>query len=491
MGKVKGFMEFRRALPSDRAPLERIKDWKEFHDEMPEGELQKQGARCMDCGTPYCHTGFLLSGMASGCPIHNLIPEWNDYIYKGFWHEAYDRLMKTNNFPEFTGRVCPAPCEGSCVLGIIEPAVTIKNIECSIIEHAFAEGWVTPKAIAARTGKRVAVIGSGPAGLACADQLNKAGHSVTVFERDDRVGGLMMYGIPNMKLDKKTVIERRIDIMKAEGITFMTSTEVGTDYPAEKLFEEFDAAVLCTGATKPRDLTVEGRNNSGVHFAMDFLRSSTKALLDGTEPVLSAAGKEVIVIGGGDTGTDCVATSLRQGCKSVIQLEIMPKPSLERQLDNPWPEWPKIYKVDYGQEEAAEVQGSDPRRYCMMTKKFLDSGTGAVVSVEVSQVEWVMDEGRFVPRPVSGTEEILPAQLVLLAMGFVGPEESLLQQLQVIQDARGNIKADEKTCKTNKQGIFAAGDARRGQSLVVWAINEGRAAARECDRYLMGATFLP
>jgi len=484
-------MEFRRALPSDRAPLERIKDWKEFHDEMPEGELQKQGARCMDCGTPYCHTGFLLSGMASGCPIHNLIPEWNDYIYKGFWHEAYDRLMKTNNFPEFTGRVCPAPCEGSCVLGIIEPAVTIKNIECSIIEHAFAEGWVTPKAIAARTGKRVAVIGSGPAGLACADQLNKAGHSVTVFERDDRVGGLMMYGIPNMKLDKKTVIERRIDIMKAEGITFMTSTEVGTDYPAEKLFEEFDAAVLCTGATKPRDLTVEGRNNSGVHFAMDFLRSSTKALLDGTEPVLSAAGKEVIVIGGGDTGTDCVATSLRQGCKSVIQLEIMPKPSLERQLDNPWPEWPKIYKVDYGQEEAAEVQGSDPRRYCMMTKKFLDSGTGAVVSVEVSQVEWVMDEGRFVPRPVSGTEEILPAQLVLLAMGFVGPEESLLQQLQVIQDARGNIKADEKTCKTNKQGIFAAGDARRGQSLVVWAINEGRAAARECDRYLMGATFLP
>jgi len=484
-------MEFRRALPSDRDPLERIKDWNEFHEEMPEGDLQKQGARCMDCGTPYCHTGFLLSGMASGCPIHNLIPEWNDYIYKGFWREAYDRLMKTNNFPEFTGRVCPAPCEGSCVLGIIEPAVTIKNIECSIIEHAFTEGWVTPKAIACRTGKRVAVIGSGPAGLACADQLNKAGHGVTLFERDDRAGGLMMYGIPNMKLDKKTVIERRIDIMKAEGITFMTSTEVGTDYPAEKLLEEFDAVVLCTGATKPRDLAVEGRNYSGVHFAMDFLRSSTKALLEGTEPVLSAAGKEVIVIGGGDTGTDCVATSLRQGCKSVIQLEIMPKPSLERQPDNPWPEWPKTFKVDYGQEEAEAVQGSDPRRYCMMTKKFLGSDSGALASVEVSQVEWVMDEGRFVPRPVSGTEEILPAQLVLLAMGFVGPEENLLQQLQVIQDARGNIKADENTCKTNKQGIFAAGDARRGQSLVVWAINEGRAAARECDRYLMGATFLP
>ncbi|MBM3422674.1 MAG: glutamate synthase subunit beta [Chlorobi bacterium] len=491
MGKVKGFMEFQRALPPDREPLERIKDWNEFHEEMAASDLQKQGARCMDCGTPYCHTGFLLSGMASGCPIHNLIPEWNDYVYNGFWREAYDRLMKTNNFPEFTGRVCPAPCEGSCVLGIVEPPVSIKNIECSIIEHAFAEGWVEPKTIAHRTGKRVAVIGSGPAGLACADQLNKAGHSVTVFERDDRIGGLMMYGIPNMKLDKTLVVERRVNIMKAEGITFMPSTEVGVDYPADKLFEEFDAVVLCTGATKPRDLTVEGRAFTGVHFAMDFLRSSTRALLDATEPEISAEGKDVIVIGGGDTGTDCVATSLRQGCRSVVQLEIMPKPALERQPDNPWPEWPKVFKVDYGQEEAAALQGEDPRRYCMMTKKFLDHATGELQAVEVSKVEWVMDEGRYVPRPVSGTEEILPSQLVLLAMGFIGPEENLLQQLQITQDGRGNIRADETNCRTNKPGIFAAGDARRGQSLVVWAINEGRAAARECDRYLMGTTCLP
>jgi len=301
----------------------------------------------------------------------------------------------------------------------------------------------------------------------------------------------MMYGIPNMKLDKTLVVERRVNIMKAEGITFMPSTEVGVDYPADKLFEEFDAVVLCTGATKPRDLTVEGRAFTGVHFAMDFLRSSTRALLDATEPEISAEGKDVIVIGGGDTGTDCVATSLRQGCRSVVQLEIMPKPALERQPDNPWPEWPKVFKVDYGQEEAAALQGEDPRRYCMMTKKFLDHATGELQAVEVSKVEWVMDEGRYVPRPVSGTEEILPSQLVLLAMGFIGPEENLLQQLQITQDGRGNIRADETNCRTNKPGIFAAGDARRGQSLVVWAINEGRAAARECDRYLMGTTCLP
>jgi glutamate synthase (NADPH) small chain len=491
MGKVKGFMEYQRALPADREPLERIKDWQEFHDEMPVEEMRKQGARCMDCGTPYCHTGIMLSGMASGCPIHNLIPEWNDYIYNGFWHEAFDRLMKTNNFPEFTGRVCPAPCEGSCVLGIIEPPVTIKNNELSIIEHAFAEGWVEPKQIAFRTGKRVAVIGSGPSGLACADQLNKAGHSVTVFERDDRFGGLMMYGIPNMKLDKKKVIERRIDLMKAEGVTFMESTEVGIDYPADKLLEEFDLVVLCTGATRPRDLDAEGREFTGIHFAMDFLRSSTKALLDESAPVLTAAGKNVVVIGGGDTGTDCVATSLRQGCKSVIQLEIMPKPPLERQPNNPWPEWPKTFKVDYGQEEAAIMQGEDPRKYSMMTKKFLSDESGALKAVEVSQVEWVNKDGRFIPQPVTGTEQIIPAELVLLAMGFIGPEENLLQQLQVARDERSNIRATEKTFVTNRERIFAAGDARRGQSLVVWAIYEGRAAARECDRFLMGTTSLP
>jgi glutamate synthase (NADPH/NADH) small chain len=491
MGKLKGFMEYRRALPADREPLERIQDWKEFHEEMHEEGLREQGARCMDCGTPYCHTGFMLSGMTTGCPIHNLIPEWNDYVYKGFWHDAYNRLMKTNNFPEFTGRVCPAPCEGSCVLGIIQPPVTIKNIEYSIIERAFAEGRVEPKKIAFRTGKRVAVVGSGPAGLACADQLNKAGHSVTVFERDDRCGGLMMYGIPNMKLDKEKVVLRRIDIMKAEGITFMENTEVGTDYPAGKLLEEFDAVVLCTGSTKPRDLAAEGREIPGIHFAMDFLRSGTKAILDGTEPVISAAGKNVVVIGGGDTGTDCVATSIRQGCSSVIQLEIMPKPPLERQPDNPWPEWPKVFKVDYGQEEAARLSGQDPRHYSMMTKKFISDENGALQSVEVSKVDWILQDGRYVPVPVAGTEKIIPADLVLLAMGFIGPEEDLLQQLQVARDDRSNIKADDKCFVTNHERVFAAGDARRGQSLVVWAIYEGRSAARECDRYLMGTTKLP
>lgn len=490
MGKLKGFMEYRRALPADREPLERIKDWNEFHEELSAEQLGDQGARCMDCGTPFCHSGFMLSGMTAGCPIHNLIPEWNDHVYRGFWRDAWERLMKTNNFPEFTGRVCPAPCEGSCVLGIIQPPVTIKNIECSIIEHAFAEGWVEPKQIAVRTGKKVAVVGSGPSGLACADQLNKAGHTVTVFERDDRVGGLLMYGIPNMKLDKQQVVQRRVDLMKEEGVGFVTGTEVGVNYPVDKLLSEYDAVVLCTGATNPRDLNADGRNLDGIHFAMEFLRASTKAVLDGTEPVLSAKGKDVVVIGGGDTGTDCVATSLRQGCKSVMQLEIMPKPADFRQEDNPWPEWPKVFKVDYGQEEAAAVQGDDPRRYLMMTKKFIGEN-GQLSAVEVSKVEWIKQEGRTIPVPVSGSEEIIPAQLVLLAMGFLGPEAQLLQSLGVEQDSRSNIKADEKSYRTSVDKIFAAGDARRGQSLVVWAINEGRAAARECDRFLMGCTSLP
>jgi len=490
MGKIKGFMDFRRALPEDREPLERIRDWKEFHEEMTSGQLGDQGARCMDCGTPFCHSGIILGGMTTGCPIHNLIPEWNDHVYRGFWRDAYERLMKTNNFPEFTGRVCPAPCEGSCVLGIIQPPVTIKNIECSIIEHAFAEGWVEPKQIAVRTGRKVAVVGSGPSGLACADQLNKAGHSVTVFERDDRIGGLLMYGIPNMKLDKQQVVQRRVDLMKEEGVAFVVNTEVGVDYPAEKLLSEFDAVVLCTGAANPRDLSAEGRDLTGIHFAMEFLRSSTRSVLDGTEPVLSAQGKDVVVIGGGDTGTDCVATSIRQGCKSVIQLEIMPKPADFRQDDNPWPEWPKVFKVDYGQEEAKAVQGEDPRRYLMMTKKFIGEN-GNLAAVEVSKVEWISQEGRTIPMPVAGSEEIIPAQLVLLAMGFLGPEAQLLQALSVEQDARSNIKADQNSCKTSVEKVFAAGDARRGQSLVVWAINEGRSAARECDRFLMGCTSLP
>ncbi|MEC9485977.1 MAG: glutamate synthase subunit beta [Prosthecochloris sp.] len=491
MGKIKGFLEYKREVPADRGPLERIQDWKEFHEEMSEEDLRDQGARCMDCGTPFCHTGIMLKGMTSGCPIHNLIPEWNDYVYNGYWKDAFDRLMKTNNFPEFTGRVCPAPCEGSCVLGIIKPPVTIKNIECSIIEHAFEQGWVEPKKIAVRSGKKIAVVGSGPAGLAAADQLNKAGHTVTVFERNDRIGGLLMYGIPNMKLDKEGVVQRRIDLMEQEGVSFMPGTEVGTDYPVEKLEEEFDAVLLCTGATNPRDLDVEGRKLEGVHFAMDFLRAGTKAVLTGSDPEISARDRKVIVIGGGDTGTDCVATSIRQGCDHVIQLEIMPKPPLERQSDNPWPEWPKTLKVDYGQEEAAALQGEDPRRYSVMTKKIIDDGNGKVRAIEVSQVEWVVDEGRTVPRPVPGTEEIVEADLVLLAMGFLGPEAALLEKLGVEQTERSTIKAGYDDFTTNREGVFAAGDARRGQSLIVWAINEGRAAAREVDRFLTGETNLP
>ena len=332
MGKPTGFLEFQRQLPADRSPLERIADWREFHHHLPEADLKKQGARCMDCGIPFCHTGQLVSGMASGCPIHNLIPEWNDLVYRGLWKEALERLHKTNNFPEFTGRVCPAPCEGSCVLGLNNPAVTIKNIECEIIDHGWANGWVTAEPPKKRTGKKVAVIGSGPAGISAAAQLNKAGHEVTVFERADRPGGLLMYGIPNMKLDKKEVVLRRLALLEKEGVKFVCNTEVGKNLPAEKLLKEFDAVVLATGATKPRDLPIPGRELKGIHFAMDFLTANTKAVLDSHKNgnFIDAAGKDVVVIGGGDTGTDCVGTSMRHGCQSLVQVEILPQPPLER-----------------------------------------------------------------------------------------------------------------------------------------------------------------
>jgi glutamate synthase (NADPH/NADH) small chain len=492
MGKPTGFLEYFREVPADRAPLERIRDWKEYHQHMPEAALRKQGARCMDCGTPYCHTGIMLAGMVSGCPINNLIPEWNDLVFRGLWRDALDRLHKTNNFPEFTGRVCPAPCEGACNLGLIENPVTIKNNECSIIDRAFAEGWVQPEVPARRTGKKVAVVGSGPSGLACAAQLNKAGHLVTVFERADRIGGLLMYGIPNMKLDK-SVVQRRVDLMAKSGIEFVTNTEVGKDLPAEKLLKQFDAAVLCGGATKPRDLKVEGRNLKGVHFAVEFLTQNTKSLLDGaTQSPISAAGKNVVVIGGGDTGTDCVGTSLRQGCKSLVQLEIMPQPPMERTPDNPWPQWPKVYKMDYGQQEAAATYGADPRIYLVTTKKLLGDADGALTGVQTVHVRWTKDEkGRFAPREVPHSEKVIPAELVLLAMGFLGPEDTLLQSLGIIRDERSNVKAAHGRFATNVKGVFAAGDMRRGQSLVVWAINEGRGAARECDRFLMGETQLP
>jgi glutamate synthase (NADPH) small chain len=492
MGKPIGFIEYLRELPKDRTAAERVADWKEFHLHMPEADLRKQGARCMDCGIPFCHTGTLLNGAASGCPIHNLIPEWNDLVYRGLWKEALERLHKTNNFPEFTGRVCPAPCEGSCVLGINAPPVTIKNIECTIIDRGWENGWVVPKPPQKRTGKKVAVVGSGPAGLCAAAQLNTAGHTVTVFERADRPGGLLMYGIPNMKLDKEQVVLRRIKQMEAEGIKFICNTDVGGNYPAEKLLKEFDAVILATGATKPRDLPIEGRNLKGVHFAMDFLTANTKSILDGKKngSFISAAGKDVIVIGGGDTGTDCVGTSMRHGCKSLVQLEILPKPPMERAANNPWPEWPKVYLMDYGQVEAAAKFGADPRVYLTTATKF--EGSGQVKAVHTVQVKWEKnDKGQFIPKNVSGTEKVLPAQLVLLAMGFLGPEQPLLDALKLERDPRTNVKAEFERYSTNLKGVFACGDCRRGQSLVVWAFNEGRGAARECDKYLMGTTDLP
>ncbi|MAE66312.1 MAG: glutamate synthase [Phycisphaeraceae bacterium] len=494
MGKPTGFLEYTRKLPDDRAPDKRVGDWLEFHEHMGEQALRDQGARCMDCGVPFCHTGTLLGGMAAGCPINNLIPEWNDLVYRGHWREALDRLHKTNNFPEFTGRVCPAPCEGSCVLGISDPPVTIKNIECTIIDRGFESGHVRATPPLVRTGKRVAVVGSGPSGLACAAQLNKAGHEVTVYERADRIGGLLMYGIPNMKLDKQ-VVQRRVDVMAEEGIRFVTGTEIGKDLPSRKLVDDFDAICLCTGATHPRDLPIEGRDLGGVHFAMEFLHQNTKSLLDSKHEdgrFISAANKDVIVIGGGDTGTDCVGTAMRHGCRSLVQFEILPKPPEDRAPNNPWPQWPKIYRLDYGQEEAAARFGDDPRQYCIMTKKFEGDAQGHVKTLHTVQIEWDKDEhGRFVPKDIEGTQKQYPSQLVLLAMGFLGPEQRIAEELGLDTDDRSNFKAEHEDYHTSIEGVFAAGDCRRGQSLVVWAINEGRGAARECDRYLMGSTRLP
>ncbi len=493
MGKTTGFMEYQREIPADREPLERLNDWNEFHLHMPDDKLRLQGARCMDCGIPFCHTGILLSGMASGCPINNLIPEWNDLIYRGLWPQALERLHRTNNFPEFTGRVCPAPCEGSCTLGINDPPVTIKNIEVTIVDRGWDEGWIVPAPPALRTGKKIAVVGSGPAGLSAAAQLNKAGHLVTVFERADLPGGLLMYGIPNMKLDKREVLLRRIKLLEAEGITFTCNVEVGgSDYPTAKLREEFDAVLLTTGATLPRDLPIPGRSLKGIHYAMEFLTANTKAVLNGSQDYISAQGKDVVIIGGGDTGTDCVGTSLRHGCTSVVQLEIMPQSPQVRAENNPWPEWPKVHKLDYGQEEAEAKYGADPRVYLTTATKFDGDADGNLTGIHTVQVTWNKnDKGQFIPEQVSGTEKVVPAQLALLAMGFLGPEQPLLESLGIDRDSRSNVKAEHGTYATSIPGVFAAGDCRRGQSLVVWAFNEGRGAARECDRYLMGSTELP
>ena len=487
MGKLTGFKEFERKAVAYRDPMVRMLDYAEILTDHDEARLKTQGARCMDCGVPFCQSE------PHGCPIHNLIPEWNDLVYQGRWREALDRLHLTNNFPEFTGRVCPAPCEGACVLGITDPPVTIKNIENAIIDRGFAEGWVKPQPPAMRTGRTVAVVGSGPAGLSAAAQLNKAGHTVTVFERQDRVGGLLMYGIPNMKLGKD-LVDRRVRLLRDEGISFVTGTAIGDGSDGSRavtdLKAEFDVVLLTTGATVPRDLPIPGRNLEGVHFAMEFLTANTRTLLDSgnaDKAPISAKGRNVIVIGGGDTGTDCIGTSIRHECASLVNFEIMPRPPEARSDDNPWPQWPRVFRVDYGHEEAAVKFGEDPRVYRVSGKEFIDNGNGHVKGIRTVEVEW--KEGR--PVEVPGSEKVWEADLVLLSMGFLGPEHAASDPLGIDYDARSNYQAEYGRYATSVEGVFAAGDCRRGQSLVVWAINEGREAAREIDRQLMGSTDLP
>jgi len=486
MGKPTGFMEYRKKNVPYRDEQDRLGDFREIFTEPGEEHLKFQSARCMDCGVPFCQSG-------EGCPVDNLIPEWNDLVYRGRWREALDRLHATNNFPEFTGRTCPAPCEGACVLGITDPAVTIKNIENAIIDRGFAEGWVVPKVPVHRSGKKVAVIGSGPAGLAAAEQLNRAGHEVTVFERADRIGGLLMYGIPNMKLDK-AVVDRRVNVLRESGIEFRTGADVGNNIDARELRSEYDALLLATGATIPRDLPVEGRELKGIMFAMDFLTENTRSLLDsGLEDgrFTSARDRDVVVIGGGDTGTDCIGTALRHGCRSLVNLELLSQPPVERAPDNPWPMWPRILRTDYGHAEAIARFGADPRAFSMVTKSFIDDGNGNVAGLRTVRAQWAPEDGEMRMTEIPGSEQTWEADLVLLAMGFTGPEQYLSRLLKVELDPRSNYRAVHGDFQTSVPGVFAAGDCRRGQSLVVWAINEGRGAARAIDFYLTGSSMLP
>ncbi len=479
MGKPTGFKDYDRKAEPYRDAAARLLDFKEIYTEHDESHLRTQGARCMDCGVPFCQSN-------NGCPVYNLIPEWNDLVYNGRWRDALDRLHATNNFPEFTGRVCPAPCEGACVLGITSPAVTIKNIECAIIDRGFDEGWVTPKPRAESTGKKVAVIGSGPCGLAAAEQLNTAGHDVTVYERADRLGGLLMYGIPNMKLEKD-VVERRTQLMRDAGVKFVVNADVGRNVDAVALVTGNDAVLLATGATLARDLPIPGRDAKGVHLAMEFLTANTKSLLDSALEdgcYISAKDKNVIVIGGGDTGTDCIGTSLRHGCKSLVNFELLPKPPAERADNNPWPLWPRIYRVDYGHAEAAQRFGDDPRVYSIMSKEFLKDSAGNLVGVTTVNVDHQFKE-------IPGSEKRWEADLILLSMGFLQPEHYINEALGLDIDERGNFRATKENFRTSIPKVYAAADCRRGQDLVVRAINEGREAAREIDRSLMGSTQLP
>jgi len=487
MGKTTGFKEYDRHKVPWRLPVVRINDYDEIYTAPKEEQLRQQGARCMDCGVPFCQS-------TSGCPIDNLIPEWNDLVYAGQWKQANARLHRTNNFPEFTGRTCPAPCEGACVLGITDPPVTIKNIENAIIDRAWEQGWIKPTPPKTRTGKTVVIVGSGPAGLTAADQLNSVGHEVTVLERADRIGGLLQYGIPNMKLGKD-VVQRRIDKLAAEGVTFKTGVDVGQDVDPKELVNQFGAMLLACGATKPRDLPIPGRDAKGVHFAMDFLTANTQQVIHGDslgEAFISAEGKDVIVIGGGDTGTDCIATAIRHGCRSMVNFELLPKPPAERASDNPWPEWPRIFRVDYGHEEAESKFGRDPRSYQLLSKEFLTDGKGNLAAIKTVEVSWTKNNDTgWSMSEVPGSEKEWPAQLILLAMGFLGPEQYIAEAMGLEVDPRSNFQATHGKFATNIEGVFAAGDCRRGQSLVVWAMNEGRGAARAVDIYLQGTSTLP
>lgn len=493
MGKPTGFIEYKRLNTEDIEPLERINNFKEFHKHPSKEEQCIQGARCMDCGVPFCQSGMMLGGMASGCPLNNLIPEWNDLLYRDLWRNAVERLLKTNPFPEFTSRVCPAPCEAACTCGLNDDPVTIKENEYALIENAFDEGIIKAAPPAVRTDKKVAVIGSGPAGLAAAERLNKRGHNVTVFERSDRIGGLLMYGIPNMKLDKK-IIKRRADIMAEEGVIFKTGCDVGKKVKTEEILNEFDAVVLACGASNPRDIKAPGREANGIYFAVDYLKSVTKSLLDSNledKKYISAEGKNVVVIGGGDTGNDCVGTSIRLGCKSVTQLEMMPKPPETRADNNCWPEWPKILKTDYGQQEAIAAEGSDPRLFRTTVKEFIKDENGNVKSIVAVKLEDGIDEnGRPCFKEKEGSAFEIPADLVLIAAGFLGCENYVAKAFNVDINARTNIDTFTGKYGTNIDGIFAAGDVHRGQSLVVWALREGTEAAKEVDKYLMGYSNL-
>lgn len=494
MGKPTGFMDYERQVSKAEDPKSRIKHFNEFHTHLPKKEQQLQGARCMECGVPFCQAGCTLAGMTSGCPLHNLVPEWNDLVYSGNWEQAYKRLKKTNNFPEFTSRVCPALCENACTCGLNGDPVASKENEYAIIENAYEMGYANPVVPKQRTGKKVAVIGSGPSGLAVADQLNKRGHLVTVYERSDRVGGLLMYGIPNMKLEKH-IIDRKVDVMKAEGITFVTSTDVGKDVKPAKLLKEFDRVVLCCGSSNPRDIKAPGRDAEGIYFAVDFLSRNTKSLLDSNltdGKNVSAKGKNVIIIGGGDTGNDCVGTCVRHGCKSVTQIEMMPKAPDTRAENNPWPQWPKICKTDYGQEEAIAVFGHDPRIYESTVKEFMKDKSGKLKAVKIVSLSWEKDAetGRMNMKEVPGSEKVMDCELVLIAAGFLGAQKYVTDAFGVKVTDRTNVETAKDSFKTNVENVFACGDMHTGQSLVVKAIRQGRECASEVDESLMGYTNL-